>query len=76
MWQKHTLVELTDEYRELLSEQEVAEIAVKQVHEHPELYPDRDEVMDLIGQRYAVRERLAELEQLLDILTYDKHVLR
>lgn len=75
MWQKHTLVALTDEYRELLVEQEVAEIAVKQIHEHPELYPDRDEAMEWIGKQYAVKERIAELEQQLDILTYNRHEL-
>jgi hypothetical protein len=74
-WAQRTLTTLTDENRELLSEQEVAEIAVEQIQRRPDLYLDRDEAMDWIGKLYAIQERIAELEKYLDLLTYDKNAL-
>src|SRR6185369_5684896 len=66
-WQRATLIDLTDEYRELSEELEIAEIAYRQIRRRPDLYT-LDDAMWWVGRLYTIRGRLAALEHDLDIL--------
>lgn len=71
-WQRETLTALTAEYRDLMDEVEMAQVAGRQMTRCPELYNEAEQ--DWWGQRLAVLSARAEhLEQDLDILTYDVH---
>jgi primase-helicase-like zinc-binding protein len=71
-WTRQKLIELTDEYRELLAELEIAETACRQIQRRPDLYT-LDDAMWWVGQQYAIREQIAAREHQLDVLTYDKY---
>src|SRR5262249_28306504 len=74
-WSRRKMIALTDEYREEIPfALEMTEIALRQIRRRPDLYP-LDEKMAWARRLYAVRERQAALEPLLDIFTYDKYEL-
>jgi phage/plasmid primase-like uncharacterized protein len=67
-WRRQRLIELTELYRILVSEQKVAEIAYRAIHRRPDLYTDEE-------QRFwthtlaSIYDRITALEHDLDILT-------
>jgi len=71
-WQREQLVTLTDEYRELIAECEIAEIAYRATERCPQLYGDADRSF-WTGRLAAIYDRRAALEHGLDILTYRVH---
>lgn len=71
-WERQRVVSLTDEYRHLLSEKDIAEAAFRQMHRRPDLY--REEEKTLWIYRLAnLYDRLVVLEHDLDVLTYRKN---
>jgi hypothetical protein len=71
-WQRHTLTDLTDQYRLLTDELEVAAIAYRALHRCADRYR-HDEHAFWVHRLGALYDRHASLEHDLDILTYDKH---
>jgi len=63
---------LTDEYRELSAECEVAETAYRLLHRRPDLFSE-EEARQWDAKLAALYDRLAPLEWDLDVLTYQKH---
>ncbi len=71
-WQRERLIALTDEFRELTAEREVAEIALRLLHRQPDLFSE-EEARQWEAKLAAIYNRLAPLEWNLDILTYREH---
>src|SRR5262245_13752103 len=70
-WQRAQLIVLTDEYRSLVTECEVAGIGYRAVHRCPNLYSDADCSYWTL-RLSTLYDRLAVLEHDLDVLTYSK----
>ena len=70
-WERRRLIALTDQYRELSTGREVAEIAYRAISRRPDLYSEQERrwVVTLA----TVYDRLAVLEHELGILTYRQH---
>jgi len=74
-WSRDKLIELTDHHRELLAEQETAQIALRLIHNRPGFLTEEE--VDYWKKRVAdIYDELAPLAPLawqLDIFTYDRY---
>jgi hypothetical protein len=68
-WQGRKLVELTDYYRDLIIDREIAEAAYRQIYRRPDHYSER-EAQWWIARLAAIYNEFALLEWKLDIITF------
>jgi len=71
-WQQERLVALTDRYRELLAECEIAGVGYRATRRRPDLFTE-GEARHWETRLAATYDQLAPLEQDLDTLTYNRH---
>lgn len=73
LWSHRKMVESCDCFRELTTEQEIAEIGYRATVRQPDLYTDEEKEYWEIRVA-AVYHALPQVEQDCDLLTYDRHV--
>lgn len=71
-WQRCQLVELTDEYRDLDAEIDIAAIAFRALHRAPHLYTE-DEHQYWVRRLATLYNRRPGLAHDLDVLTFEKY---